>query len=294
MTVDLTIFTPTYNRANTLTRLYESIKGQTQKNFEWLIIDDGSNDNTQQIVENFISKKEIKIRYMKQQNSGKQAAWNKAVNEAKGKYFCNVDSDDILYDKYVIENLFNNYVKFLNENTVALRCLAISIKSKKPSASALGNDTIVIAKWEQEIVRNKVGDRNDLWLTSILKENLYPVTDLIKFIPETWLYCILNKKGFNFVYISVPSILIFDDHYENRLSQDSIFKNAEGQYIARACILNFLPLSVLLRNPIYSLKNIIRFSQCSNYLKTPFKKRLEDTSFSVALISYFLIFFFWK
>ena len=75
--VNLTIFTPTYNRANTLPRVFESLEMQTLKNFEWLIIDDGSTDNTEEVVSSFYSKASFPIRYVKQENAGKQAAWNK-------------------------------------------------------------------------------------------------------------------------------------------------------------------------------------------------------------------------
>ena len=60
----VTIFTPTYNRCTTLPRLYDSLKKQKNKDFEWLIVDDGSIDDTKKIVDEFIKEKKIKIRYI--------------------------------------------------------------------------------------------------------------------------------------------------------------------------------------------------------------------------------------
>lgn len=91
----ITVFTPTYNRAYTLQRLYDSLKSQTDYSFEWLIIDDGSTDNTNEVVGKFCNDA-FSIRYMKKKNGGKHTAYNWALEEAMGKYFMCVDSDDTL------------------------------------------------------------------------------------------------------------------------------------------------------------------------------------------------------
>ena len=97
----LTVFTPTYNRAYILPRLYESLLKQTDKNFEWVIVNDGSTDNTKKIIEEWIEKDKIVIRYYEQENQGKPVAHNKGVEKAKGEIFTCVDSDDFLVDNAV-------------------------------------------------------------------------------------------------------------------------------------------------------------------------------------------------
>ena len=92
----LTIFTPTYNRVDLLPRLYQSLIEQTERDFEWLIIDDGSTDKTEEYVNSIIKEKKIHIRYYWQKNSGKQSAHNNAVGLARGEWFFCVDSDDFL------------------------------------------------------------------------------------------------------------------------------------------------------------------------------------------------------
>jgi glycosyltransferase involved in cell wall biosynthesis len=89
-----TVFTPTYNRAHSLHRVYESLQAQTFRDFEWLIVDDGSKDNTQEIVENWQQTAEFPIRYIYQQNAGKNSASNLGVSLAQGELFLNLDSDD--------------------------------------------------------------------------------------------------------------------------------------------------------------------------------------------------------
>lgn len=99
----ITIFTPTYNRAHTLLRLYESLKKQTSKDFEWLIVDDGSTDSTKKLINTFIKENIISIRYYKQENKGKHFAVNKGVALAQGDFFVNIDSDDYLLPNAVEE-----------------------------------------------------------------------------------------------------------------------------------------------------------------------------------------------
>ncbi len=91
-----TVFTPTYNRANTLHRVYESLLEQTCKDFEWLIIDDGSTDCTCNLISHFIKCQSLfPIRYyMLKTNRGKHIAHNRALTEAKGDFLLVADSDD--------------------------------------------------------------------------------------------------------------------------------------------------------------------------------------------------------
>lgn len=95
----ITVFTPTYNRAYILHYLYESLRRQTFTNFEWLVIDDGSSDNTQELLARWIEEKNaFSIRYVRQENGGKCRAINCALELARGELFFTVDSDDYLTD----------------------------------------------------------------------------------------------------------------------------------------------------------------------------------------------------
>lgn len=93
----LTIFTPTYNRAHTLPRLFESLKHQTSFDFEWLVIDDGSTDGTSELFQEWsFEQLKFSIAYKKIKNGGKNRAINKGLTLATGRYFMILDSDDLL------------------------------------------------------------------------------------------------------------------------------------------------------------------------------------------------------
>ena len=97
----LTVFTPAYNRAHTITRTYESLCRQTSKDFEWLVIDDGSTDNTRELVEKWIEEDKIPIRYIYQQNQGMHGAHNTAYKNIDTELNTCIDSDDYMPDDAV-------------------------------------------------------------------------------------------------------------------------------------------------------------------------------------------------
>lgn len=89
-----TVFTPTYNRAHTLSRVHDSLRAQTFREFEWLIVDDGSTDGTGELVQKWSAEADYPIRYIWQENRGKHIAFNRAAAEARGELFLVLDSDD--------------------------------------------------------------------------------------------------------------------------------------------------------------------------------------------------------
>ena len=92
----ITVFTPSYNRANLLPKLLESLEKQSFKDFVLLVIDDGSTDNTKEVIDTWIAKKTFEIRYVYQENQGKHIAFNRAIKEADSELFVEIDSDGIM------------------------------------------------------------------------------------------------------------------------------------------------------------------------------------------------------
>ena len=99
----VTVFTPTYNRGYTIGRLYDSLLRQTDKRFCWIIVNDGSTDNTEELILDWIKEKRIDIQYYKQKNQGKPSAHNKGVELTRTELFTCVDSDDYLKDNAIEE-----------------------------------------------------------------------------------------------------------------------------------------------------------------------------------------------
>lgn len=105
--VKLTIFTPSYNRVHTLPRLYESLKRQSSNNFCWMVIDDGSTDETEQAVNNWIEQENnFDIIYIKKENGGLHTGYNCAIEHCDTELMMCIDSDDFAPD-YLVERVIN-------------------------------------------------------------------------------------------------------------------------------------------------------------------------------------------
>ena len=107
----ITVFTPTYNRAELLPNLYESLLRQNSRNFLWLVIDDGSTDNTREVVEAWISEGRIDIQYVYKENGGLHTGYNKAIECMDTELSICIDSDD-----YLTDNCIETVLKFWDEN----------------------------------------------------------------------------------------------------------------------------------------------------------------------------------
>lgn len=109
-----TVFTPCYNGANTIERVFDSMNAQTYSNWEWIIINDGSTDDSEVVISKLISESQWRgqITYIKQENAGKHISWNRALGIATGDFFVPADCDD----SFVPETL-----AFFNEKANELR-----------------------------------------------------------------------------------------------------------------------------------------------------------------------------
>ncbi|WP_053374666.1 glycosyltransferase family 2 protein [Paenibacillus sp. FJAT-27812] len=121
----LTVFTPTYNRAYTLHLCYESLKRQSCKNFVWLIIDDGSTDQTRELVAGWIEENQVEIRYHFQENQGMHGAHNAAYERIDTELNVCIDSDDYMADD-AVEKITNFWGKAGNDRFAGIVGLDVS------------------------------------------------------------------------------------------------------------------------------------------------------------------------
>lgn len=194
----LTIFTPTFNRAYILPKLYESLCEQTCQDFEWLIVDDGSTDNTKDLVAGWLNEKKISIRYVCQVNGGKMRAYNNAVGLAMGELFVCIDSDDILASETVVADslLFwdQHYKEKSDKPIVGMISFRISPKGKGFVHVKEGFEV----KSSEEIFGMYTGEHTDFVKTDILKDYPYPVFDGEKFTTDIYIFRQMDEC-FNFL-----------------------------------------------------------------------------------------------
>ena len=167
----LTIATPTFNRANLLQRLYESLCMQTCRDFEWIVVDDGSTDSTDQLVHRFIEDSKIPIRYLRKPNGGKHTAINLAAKEAQGELFFIADSDDWLPDT-AIANVLTEFSAIRSDNSFAGVCGLDMYADGRIVGSGLPCQTIDATPQD---IRGKwgiAGDLKEIFRTDIIRHTL--------------------------------------------------------------------------------------------------------------------------
>lgn len=169
----ITVLTPTYNRANLLPRCYECLRKQTKDNFEWLIVDDGSSDNTIEVVNALISNAEIPIRYIRKENGGKHTAVNLGVKNIKTIMTLILDSDDMLTPN-AIETIEETY----NENSAVNNICGYSFLKQYPQGNIMGDvfpreGRYNFIDWRVNYVVS--GDQCDVFFTDIMR--CYPFTE---------------------------------------------------------------------------------------------------------------------
>lgn len=193
----ITIFTPTYNRAKTLPALFDSLKRQTSKNFEWVIVDDGSTDGTEKIIENFKEETDILINYRKTENFGKMSAVNTGIEMSKGEYFFIVDSDDYITDDAIEKIEF--YSKEVPKEFGGLVFRKHNISAPDfpwPESKIIDSNPIEIF-YKMKVL----GDKAEVIKTEIMKKNKFPKIENEKFIPEGLIWNRIGSK-YNFRYVN--------------------------------------------------------------------------------------------
>ena len=188
----ISIITPTYNRAHLLCRLYNSLRHQTCDDFEWIIVDDGSTDNTIEIVHKFLNDNIISIKFLHQQNRGKHIAINLALPHCIGDWVCIVDSDDLLsYD--AIEILSNHAKLVKSEEICGISAIKVTFDNKVIGKHP-DDPVIDLPFFDYYFRMNYKGDRLLMFRADLMKQNPFPVFDNEKFIPEGVIWQTITKN----------------------------------------------------------------------------------------------------
>lgn len=188
----LTVFTPAYNRAHTIGRTYESLCRQTCKDFDWLIIDDGSTDNTRDLVEKWIEESIIPIRYIHQENQGMHGAHNTAYRNISAELNVCIDSDDWMPDDAV-----EKIVSFWKSNGSNQYAGIVGL-DETDSGEIIGSsfpedmkETTLISYYES----GGRGDKKLVYRTDVInKYPEYPIFEGEKYVGLNYKYMLIDQE----------------------------------------------------------------------------------------------------
>lgn len=216
----ITVFTPTFNRAYLLPRLYESLCRQSSQDFIWLVIDDGSTDNTKELIETWKLEDKIQIQYHYKENGGMHTGHNAAYRLIKTELNVCIDSDDYMPDD-AIEKIMKEWDNIADKSNIAG---IIGLDADK-------NGEIIGTKIPENLTKGSLmdlynkykvkGDKKLVLRTDIVREYPeYPEYEGEKLVPLGILYMMMGKD-YDFVYKNEVYCIV---EYQEEGSSQTIFK----------------------------------------------------------------------
>ena len=261
----ISILTATYNRANLLSKLYESIVYNLKKDIdvEWLIMDDGSIDNTKEVVQKFIEKNNIEIRYFYQENQGKMQSINNLIEGAHGELIIECDSDD-----YFTNNAFEMIKKSFEKNVKKEYYALCFLKYDQTGKNMGKNFKNEISKmFDLYFKEGENGEKALVFNTEIRKQYKYELENGERFITEARMFHKMDEK-YNIICVNEP-IMICEyqiEGYTKNINKQFI-ENPYGYFNYFNEILQKDMRGVSFRKRLYAIKHYILFATLINQKK---------------------------
>ncbi len=257
----ITIFTPTYNRAYCLDQVYQSLIQQTNQDFIWLVIDDGSTDNTKELVDNWIVDKKIEIQYHYQKNTGMHGGHNAAYALITTELNVCIDSDDYMPTNAIEKILL--YYPNIKGNPKYAGLVALDADKTGKIIGTKIPDSIKETTLSDIYNKHKVkGDKKLVYKTAILKKYPnYPIFKGEKFVPLGTLYLMIDQ---DYKLKPINEVLCIVEYLEDGSSKNILKqykKNPEGFLYSRTIEM------VHSNNPWYTFTRAMHYISSSIFLK---------------------------
>ena len=259
---DFTVFTPTYNRAHLLHRVYRSLLAQTFRDFEWLVIDDGSTDDTRSLLLKWRAEADFPIRYLFQRNQGKHVACNRAVHAARGRFFLTLDSDDACVPEALAK--LRLYWDTIPQQQ---RCSfsAVTVLCKDERGAVVGDmfpDHITDSDSLDCYYRLKVrGEKWGFQRTDVMREFPFPVPrQRMSHVPEGIIWSQISRR-YKTRYVNEPLRIYYSGH-ESLTSVGNLGSSARAYRMWNRFVLE-QHLDFMKYDPVEFLRhaaNLCRFS----------------------------------
>lgn len=286
----ITVLTPTYNRANNLTKLYLSLKIQSKQNFKWLIIDDGSVDNTKEIIDAFIKEDVIEVLYYYKNNGGKHTALNLGISYITTELTFIVDSDDYLTVDS-IETIEKEWENIRHLNLCGMGFLkGFSLTEPIIDTYPLDHD---ISDYNT-VTKNQhvIGDKAEVWVTEILKKYPFPEYKNENFFAEGYVW---SSMAMQYQMLLVNKIIYIAEYLENGLTKS-------GRKLRISCPLGGMRnASILLNNKFIlriRIKNALLYNCYGFFANYNIKKIIDESPNKILIVLTlpygYLLYKYWK
>ena len=280
----ISVLTPTFNRANFLERVYKSLLKNKEyiQNIEWLIMDDGSTDNTKSVIGKLKDENKIEIKYYYQENQGKMVAINKLVEQSTGDLIVDCDSDDY-FTKDAFKIIKEEFEKYKEEKNIYGLCFL----KYDQNGNNMGNNfkkekTTMFDLYFKE---GETGEKAIVFYSNIRKKYKHELEKNERFVTEARMYHKIDEK-YQMICVNKP---IMKCEYQEKGYTKNISKqfkeNPNGYYKYFQEILKKNMKGVTLKKRLYAIKHYILFS----YL-TKSKKNLKEIKNLINKIIYLILY----
>lgn len=269
----ISILTPTYNRGKLLLPLYESLKNLTFEDFEWLIVDDGSEDDTEQYALSWIAHNiqnaEFPIRYIKKSNGGKHTAINRGVREANGELILILDSDDTLPEDS-LATIAQYYEQCKGYKDCAGVCGLMAHHDGQLIGTGFPKDPMYESALQFRYAEkgNVTGDLLEVYKTSVMREFSFPEIENEKFCPESLVW---NRIANKYKLFCFNKVIYYRDYLEGGLTSKIVRIRMNSPIASTMTYAEMLDYNISLKWKIRSAINYWRFKYCikNKSLKAP-------------------------
>lgn len=269
----ISILTPTYNRGKLLLPLYDSLKNLTFKDFEWLIVDDGSEDDTEQYALSWIAHNienaEFPIRYIKKSNGGKHTAINRGVREASGELILILDSDDTL-PADSLATVAQYYEQCKGYKDCAGVCGLMAHHGGQLIGTGFPKEPMYESALQFRYAEkgNVTGDLLEVYKTSVMREFPFPEIENEKFCPESLVW---NRIANKYKLFCFNKVIYYRDYLEGGLTSKIVKIRMNSPVASTMTYAEMLDYNISLKWKIRSAINYWRFKYCimNKSLKAP-------------------------
>lgn len=244
----LTVFTLTYNRAYCLNKCYESLLRQTCKDFEWLVVDDGSTDNTKELVDSWINEAKVPIKYIYKKNGGMHSGYNTAYDNIFTELAVSIDSDDYMLDD-AVEKIINFWKENGNESYAGIVGLDITEDGKVIGKELPNQKSMKVYDYYNRL--GGAGDKKMVYRPEVIRPYKSPEFDGERLFPTCYKYFLVDLK-YDMLIMNEPLCVVeyMPDGFTSNIMK-SYKKNLNSYIYYRRFILNY---------PNSTLKHKFRFA----------------------------------
>jgi glycosyltransferase involved in cell wall biosynthesis len=258
-----TVSTPAYNRAHLLPRVYKSLSAQTLKDFEWVIIDDGSTDNTAEVVRPWLEQSNgFSIRYIRKKNGGKHTVLNRAVREARGRFFVVVDSDDWLVPE-ALETLNDEWNRIANQEALTGVCGLFCYDNGRTVGTRFSQDRLVSNAIDLRFRLGVKGDKIGFTRMEIMRRFPFPEEFGRAYVPESLVW---NRMSQELDTLFVNRVIGMKEYQPDGITSRSAlnsYRNPGAYFCLAAELLN----GRRRLGPLQAFRCVVSLSKCGLILR---------------------------